>query len=161
MNWATLIVALSAAIAAASSAYFAWKAVQTSRIAALLNSVPMLVPWIDAGTGSVTVVNRGGSTSHNLSWYIKIGGEKIAEDKDKLVINPIGETHKSRPLQLSQDQHARIHDWHRRKRQKALIVECRYLASWGQEFVTTRVYPAHSDDSKITIIDEKGNTLRL
>jgi len=157
----TAAAALFAALASARTATSTRHVAETSRMAALLNSAPLLVPWTPGKTGQVQVINRGGSTSHVLRWWIEIGDEWIASGKDQRTISPVSVSKKARDLVLSEAAKQRIVRWSAANRPDVMQVTCHYVAAWGQEFITTRTYPPASNESVIRITDAHGNELKL
>jgi hypothetical protein len=157
----TAISAAAAAVASLKTAKAARRAAEVARVSALLTTVPLLVPWTPGKTGQIQVVNRGGTASHNLRWRVMIGDIDVADGDDQRVIIPVRESNVARDLDLSDGQRAQIIAWSANKRPTPMTVECRYLASWGQAFTTTRTYPAGSTGSVIVITDDQGTPLRL
>ena len=156
----TAVAAMAAVFAAFKTAAATRDAAEIARISALLTTVPLLVPWITSETGGIQVVNRGVSTSHNLRWSVMIGENEIASGGDLKVVRPVDEIKLGRDLQLDPGERSEIHRW-AKKRPETLTVVCRYLASWGQEFITTRTYPVGGTDSEIRITDKHDNELNL
>ncbi len=157
----TAAAALFSAVASARTATATRDVAETSRMAALLTSAPLLVPWTPGKTGQIQVINRGGSTSHVLRWWIEIGGERIASGKDQRTIGPVSATNKARDLELSETEKLKIVHWSSADRPDVMQVTCRYVAAWGQEFITTRTYPPGSTESVIRVTDAHGNELKL
>ena len=110
----------------------------------------------------VEVVNRGGTTSHNLRWHVTIGEKKVSSGRDQDVIGSLDQLRKrhSRVLSMTADEQEAVRAW-AKSRPKDLEVVCIYDASWGQEFRTVRTYPAGERGSSIFILDEQGKRLHL
>jgi len=165
----TALAAAVAAVAAFRTASATRDVVEVSRQSALLTTVPLLVPWVDKETGRIQVDNRGASASHVLRWIVMsevIGSEsavemvEVASGSDLKVIRPVVEVNRGRDVKLSGDERTSISEL-ATQRKTGFLVECRYQASWGQEFITTRVYPAGSSESRITITDKQAHELKL
>lgn len=138
MELATLLVLAFTAIAAAGAAVASWqtataarRASEVARISALLTTVPLLVPWTPGKTGQIQVINRGGTASHNLRWWVKIGDTEVANGDDQRVIIPVSESNVARDLDLSDRHRAQIIEWSAEKRPTPMTIRCQYLASWG------------------------------
>ena len=85
----TALAALLAAGAAWKSARASQRGSALAQKAALLGAIPILVPWVEAKSTTLKVLNRGASDAHETRWYL-IQGETVKAEGPHPKIIPKG-----------------------------------------------------------------------
>lgn len=145
------VAALAAAVAAWRSARASERGSALAQRAALLASIPILVPWVETKTTTLKVLNRGSSDAHETRWYLMQDGTIKAQGAQSTVI-PEG---KSRDLTDTQDGVlAGL------LRASEFVARCEYLTSWGEGLSVDRLY-RDGRSAGIEVKNAKGEVLRI
>lgn len=145
------LAALAAAVAAWRSARASEQGSAIAQRAALLGSIPILVPWVEVDSGSLKVFNRGASDAHEIRWSL-VQDETIRAEGTQARIVPRG-----RPSDLTEAQHGVLAAL---LRAPEFVARCEYLTSWGEALTVDRTY-RHGRSAGIEVRNEKGELLRI
>ena len=145
------IAALAAAVAAWRSAKASERGSALAQRAALLGSIPILVPWVEAESTALKVFNRGSSDAHETHWYL-IQEDNIKAQGTHNRIIPQG-----RPSELAEPQHAVLAGL---LRSAEFVARCEYLTSWGEALTVDRLYQ-NGRSAGIELKNAKGQVLRI
>jgi len=145
------LAALAAALAAWRSARASERGSAIAQRAALLGSIPILVPWVEAESTTLKVLNRGSSDAHEVHWSLIEGGNVRAEGSQSRVI-PRG-----RPGDLTQFQDGVLAGL---LRSSEFVARCEYLTSWGESLTVDRTY-RDGRSAGIELRNAKGEILRI
>ena len=127
----TALAALLAAGAAWKSARASQRGSALAQKAALLGAIPILVPWVEAESTTLKVLNRGASDAHETRWYL-IQGETVKAEGPHPKIIPKGgceRSHRSTARCLSRPAEG-----------PEFVARCEYVTSWGEALTVDRTY---------------------
>lgn len=146
------------ALAASVAAVAAWKSARASergsalaQRAALLGSIPILVPWIETESTTLKVHNRGSSDAHQIQWSLLQADNVKAEGEQSRIIPP------GRSNDLTDPQHGVLAGLFR---SPEFVARCEYLTSWGEPLTVDRTY-RNGRHAGIELRDAKGKILRI
>lgn len=143
--------ALGTALAAWKSARATERSTELTERAALLNAIPVLVPWIDSRSATLHVKNRGHADAHELKWHIEAGGEDILSDEMPDVIPADGSK------RLTGTQNAIVSAL---STKPEAVVVCEYLTSWGELLRAERSY-RNGKSAGLRLLDADGEALTI
>lgn len=147
----TALAAVAATIAAWRSARASEKGSELAQRAALLGSIPILVPWVEAEAAKLRVVNRGTSDAHETRWFLIAGETPLASGTDARVIPP----GKARDLTDPQDGViAKL------LRADGFVARCEFTTSWGEALTVDRIY-RDGRSAGIELRSSDGEVLRI
>jgi hypothetical protein len=145
------LAALAAAVAAWRSARASEHGSALAQRAALLGSIPILVPWVEAESTTLKVLNRGSSDAHETRWYL-IQGERVKAEGAQSRIIPKGQ-----PSDLTDPQNGVLAGL---LRSSEFVARCEYLTSWGEALRVDRMY-RDGRSAGIELRNAKGEVLRI
>lgn len=133
--WATSISAIgvaASAFSASRSASAAKRAVDIQASAALLGSIPIVVPWLDQNANA-TAMNRGSSVALNLEWTIEGPDIPGHEDRKGTVLGP------GKHVGLNDPRSALKTHFSAARNGQGLTITCDYTSAWGERFRVVRL----------------------
>lgn len=132
----SFLVALAtffAAIAARRSGMAAADSAEFTRQAALLATIPRVVPWVSKGQVG-TAINRGTSEAFNLSWtVVALEDESPLHEGNRQNVLPVGATQELWDSDGAVTELIRAH-----RAEGGIAIVCHYWTSWGQGFTLRR-----------------------
>lgn len=144
-----------AATAAKRSGRAAADAAEFTRQAALLATIPRVVPWISKGQIG-TAINRGTSEAFNLSWTVlALEDGSTLHEGDRQNVLPVGATQELWDEGGDKAEVIRVH-----RAGHGVEVICHYWTSWGQEF-TLRREVGMRRNKEPHLFDENGTEVRI
>ena len=154
----SLLVALAtffAATAARRSGRAAADSAEFTRQAALLATIPRVVPWLSKGQVG-TAINRGTSEAFNLSWtVVALEDESTLHEGDRQNVLPVGATQELWDSGGAVAETIRAH-----RAGRGIEIVCHYWTSWGQEF-TLRREVGMRRNKEPHLYDENGNEVKI
>jgi hypothetical protein len=151
LSAAAAVGALFAAGAAWRSARATERATELTERAALLNAIPVLVPWVEKDESRLSLKNRGKADAHELKWRIEAGGKELWKGEMSDVI-PAGGSKKLTPPGNAVVNALGTHS-------EAVII-CEYLTSWGESLTLKRTY-RDGKSAGIRLLDADGQPLTI
>lgn len=145
------LAALAAALAAWRSARASERSSTLAQRAALLGSIPILVPWVEAESTTLKVFNRGSSDAHDIHWYLLQGESVKAEGAQSRIIP------KGQHSDLTDSQNGVLAGL---LRSSEFVARCEYLTSWGESLTVDRTYRDGRSEG-IEVRNAKGEVLRI
>lgn len=145
------VSALAAAVAAWRSALASERGSAIAQRAALLDAIPILVPWVERQSTNLKVVNRGNSDAHEVRWRL-IQGTDVEGHGVETTIIPKGS---DRDLTGPQDGVLAS-----LLASSGFVVRCDYITSWGEELSVRRSYE-NGKSTGIQLLSSEGTPLRI
>lgn len=146
-------VGVLAAVAAWKAAAAARASAEVAEKAALLGSIPLLVPWVESNTATLKVYNRGSSTAHEIEWSITVDNDKTPKTTgSESTVLPAGS---SRPLTASQDGVVAS-----LRTAAKYVIRCEYITSWGEQLTIERTSLA-GKTRHLRLYDAEGQHLSI
>ena len=122
-----------AAAAARQSAKASKQSAESTRQAALLATIPRVVPWVSKGQIG-KAINRGTSEALNLSWsVIALEDESVIHQADRQNVLPVMKT---QALWVPDSDVAKKVRDHRAG--AGVEIVCEFSSTWGQQFTVRR-----------------------
>lgn len=144
-----------AALAARQSAKAAKRSAEFTRQAALLATIPRVVPWVSKGQiGSA--INRGTSEAVNLRWYvIALEDGSVIHRADRQDVLPVMKTQELWNPDSDVAEAVREH-----RAGAGVEIVCEFWSTWGQQFTLRRELGMRRNKVP-RLYDEKGQELKL
>lgn len=154
----SFLVALAtgfAALAAKRSADAADRSATITTQAALLATIPRVIPWVSKGQVG-TAINRGTSEAFNLRWTVvalKDGSIIHSADRQNVL-----QVQKTQELWDPDDEVAEVIRQHRAR--AGVEIVCDFRSAWGQQF-TLRREVGMRRNKEPRLYDENGEEVKI